>query len=278
MTTLRIVRWSVQYEVAQSRRSPRSMSWFPMPNKLDGDGYTELVEHEDGAAHYGAWCAILCVASKCKARGVLRRDNGAPHDSRSLSRITRLPEKTVSAALDRLIEIGWIERTHTDDGEHSEPTPNAVGEQSEHDDTTGQDKHDRQDTAPPAHIATDDESLKATADRVPYDAIVEAYNVAVDGTRWAKCSKTTDALRKALRARWDDAGRSIDTMRDLFAVLKSNAFLRDSKSGDVSIRWALGSENFADIIVGKYRPDVPDDAGENWMIRAARARSEGASS
>jgi hypothetical protein len=35
---------------------------------MDGDGYTELVDHDDGAAHLGAWCAIVQIASKCDPR------------------------------------------------------------------------------------------------------------------------------------------------------------------------------------------------------------------
>ena len=35
-------------------RELKSMAWVPLPNKMDGDGYTEPVTHPGGAAHFGA--------------------------------------------------------------------------------------------------------------------------------------------------------------------------------------------------------------------------------
>ncbi len=109
------------------------MDWVPMPNKQDGDGYTELLDHPNGAAHFGAWCALLEVASRRHVgdgprvdararresakydatehpygRGILMRENGEPYDAKSLERITRIPVSVWEEVLPRLVSIGWI--------------------------------------------------------------------------------------------------------------------------------------------------------------------------
>jgi hypothetical protein len=107
-TTLRVRDWDANYENNRTRGYKR-LNWVPIPNKMDGDGYTELVDHPNGAAHLGAWLAIVQVASRCEQRGVLARDGGRPHDAASLARITRLPREIFDEVLPRLLAIGWIE-------------------------------------------------------------------------------------------------------------------------------------------------------------------------
>ena len=85
-------------------------NWFPAPNDLSADGYVELVGYQDGAAHLGAWYAILMVASRAKPRrGVLLKEDGRPHTAESLARVTRLPETIVTEAIPRLLGIGLLE-------------------------------------------------------------------------------------------------------------------------------------------------------------------------
>lgn len=111
---LRVVDWDRNYENNRTRELKR-IDWFPVPNKQDGDGYTELMDHPEGASHYGCWIAILAVASKCSNRGVLMRDAERPHDAASLSRITRIPTKLIAAAIDRLVAMKWLERNGIQD-------------------------------------------------------------------------------------------------------------------------------------------------------------------
>lgn len=111
MDMYRIRDWNKHFENNRTRDLVH-MQWVPIPNKQDGDGYTALLlDHENGPAHFGAWCAIVQVASKCEPRGTLMRETGKPHDARSIARITRLPVAVVAEALERLIgdEIGWME-------------------------------------------------------------------------------------------------------------------------------------------------------------------------
>lgn len=125
MKVFRIVDWAMHYENNRTREL-KVMVWVPMPTKHDGDGYTDLVSHPNGPAHFGAWCAIVQVAAKCNPRGTLVRSPvakndpaGIPqepaarlraHDSGSLSRITHLPAALFDEVIPRLLfEIGWLE-------------------------------------------------------------------------------------------------------------------------------------------------------------------------
>jgi hypothetical protein len=120
---MRIVKWDEIYENNRTREL-KTMEWVPIPNKMDGDGYTELLDHQNGAAHFGVWIALVEIASKCKPRGTLLRkipqegavipQEGAegffePHNSGSLARISRIPRVLFDEVIPRLKVIGWIE-------------------------------------------------------------------------------------------------------------------------------------------------------------------------
>ncbi|UCC69059.1 MAG: hypothetical protein JSV79_03840 [Armatimonadota bacterium] len=107
-TIYRIRKWEEVFE--NHRTSPlRKLRWVPVPNDLNGDGYTELVDHEQGAAHYGVWIATVCIASRCHPRGVLVRKHQEPHRPASIARIARLPNDVVTDAWNRFVSIGWLE-------------------------------------------------------------------------------------------------------------------------------------------------------------------------
>jgi len=143
---LEIVDWGKHYENHRTREL-RVMTWVPLPNKHDGDGYTQLLNHPNGAAHFGAWCALVELASRQHVgtssaphrrhvgtssansinsgkkfrdsakydssdhpygRGILMRETGEAHDPSSLERMTRIPISVWEEALPRLVTIGWI--------------------------------------------------------------------------------------------------------------------------------------------------------------------------
>jgi hypothetical protein len=111
---LKIRDWDTHFENSASRKLTR-LSWVPVPNKTDGEGYTALVDNQNGAAHLGAWYAILEAASRQtprERRGEL--PGGIPQDlggiCRSLGRISRLPPAIFSEVIPRLLEIGWLEK------------------------------------------------------------------------------------------------------------------------------------------------------------------------
>jgi hypothetical protein len=104
----RVRDWSTSYENNRTRDLKR-LDWVPIPNRMDGDGYTELLDHPAGASHLGAWLATVQIASRCDPRGTLLRDGGKPHDFASLGRISRIPAAVFAESFPRFIEIGWLE-------------------------------------------------------------------------------------------------------------------------------------------------------------------------
>lgn len=114
--------WSQHFENNRTR-DLKELRFVIFPNRHDGDGYTELLDHPNGAAHYGAWCVMVQVASRgqhpaggcgipagcCECRGILLRDGARPHDSVSLSRLTRIPSAVFEEAIPRLLSIGWLD-------------------------------------------------------------------------------------------------------------------------------------------------------------------------
>lgn len=136
---LRIKDWAHIFENAGSRKLKR-LDWVAVPNKTDGEGYTALVDHPHGAAHLGAWLAIIEVASKQSPRGFL--PGGEHHDlkaiCRALARMSRLPSITFEQVIPRLLDpmIGWLERFVSSEPEPLEPPelgwpPDALGESAD---------------------------------------------------------------------------------------------------------------------------------------------------
>jgi len=118
----RIRNWDEIFENSQSRKYA-TISWVPIPNKHDSDGYTQLLEHDHGVQHYGAWIALVQVASRCRPRGLLTRGEGRPHDAQSLARITRIGAHVFAEAIPRFLseEIGWLENVDGSDASGSVP-------------------------------------------------------------------------------------------------------------------------------------------------------------
>ncbi len=100
--------WNKLYENNRTREL-KKLDWLPLPNKQDGDGYTELVSSRDGASIFGCWIAMLQIASKCTPRGSLIRATGEPHTSQSLERMSRLPARLFSMSFPILVAIKWVD-------------------------------------------------------------------------------------------------------------------------------------------------------------------------
>jgi hypothetical protein len=129
MLVYRIKNWDEIFETHRTREL-KNLQWVPIPNRHDGDGYTELLDHPAGASHYGAWCVLLQIASKCEPRGTLLRKSLEPHTPESLARMARFPIEIMREAMVRLVTIGWLE-TYEDiaesrDNARSTPTPCAA--------------------------------------------------------------------------------------------------------------------------------------------------------
>jgi len=122
----RIRDWNTYFENNRTREL-KKMDWIPVKTKHDGDGFTELLDHPNGTAHYGAWHLILQVASKCRPRGTLVREvvsaesrTLVPHTADSIGRMSHGSAVVISEAIPRLVSIGWLEVCN--DSRHS-PAP-----------------------------------------------------------------------------------------------------------------------------------------------------------
>ena len=119
---LRIRDWDGLFENSTSRKLKR-LDWVAIPNKTDGSGYMELVDHPDGAAHFGAWCAIVQCASKQKVRGNLP---GISQDvgkiSQNVGKISQLPGGLFERVIPRLLKIGWLEEYEPNQSDTESPT------------------------------------------------------------------------------------------------------------------------------------------------------------
>lgn len=107
----RIRNWS-HFETNRTRIL-QTLNWVPIPNDLASDGYTDLMEHENGIGYFGVFIVCVELSSKCNPRGTLLRRDGTPHDLQSLSRITRIPLQWLKDAFVQLLRVGWLEEVES---------------------------------------------------------------------------------------------------------------------------------------------------------------------
>lgn len=108
----RIKDWGIHYETNRNR-GLKTMSWISLPTQYWSNGYTELIGHPAGVAHFACWIGALQVAAHCEIRGTLAQKSGTPHTPDSLARLTRIPAESYASALPELTRIGWLEVIET---------------------------------------------------------------------------------------------------------------------------------------------------------------------
>jgi hypothetical protein len=135
VTVYSIRNWDTLFENNRSRQV-EALKWVPMPNNHDGSGFVDLLDHEEGVAHYGCWALIVQVASKCNPRGDLVKSSGDAHTPESLAKVLRVPEKTMKNAIVRLVKIGWIQHK-TSGGRQVDVTPTSLERQADVTSTSG---------------------------------------------------------------------------------------------------------------------------------------------
>lgn len=128
----RIKDWDKRFENNRTRQL-KHLDWVPIPNKMDGDGYTDLVEHPNAAAHLGAWLAIVEIASRQDPRGTL--PEGRHGLCKTLARISRLPAEIFQEVIPRLIsEVEWLEEVPSNEPSHEGAGSQHDGAGLQHDD------------------------------------------------------------------------------------------------------------------------------------------------
>lgn len=111
----RIKNWDAHFENNKSREV-ESARWVPIKNKQDGDGYLTLLDFEDGPACYGAFVAMVLLASKCSPRGELRQSNWVPHSVETISRKVHMPVTLIQRAIKHCCNptVDWMEAIPTE--------------------------------------------------------------------------------------------------------------------------------------------------------------------
>lgn len=115
MKALRIRSWDKHYENNRSRELRRP-EWLPLPNRFDGTGFMELLDHPAGMSHYGAWCLLLGAASRQPDRGLFVTDSGRAMTIKDIARMTRGSVEVFADAIGRLVAIGWLEVVEVEGG------------------------------------------------------------------------------------------------------------------------------------------------------------------
>lgn len=108
MKAYRVKNWEKYYENNRSR-TVKDLAWVPIPNRHDGESYSEIISHKNSAIIFAGWILILQVASRCQPRGTLLKNNGIPHTPTSLSIKTRAKFEWFSTAIPVLLQVGWLE-------------------------------------------------------------------------------------------------------------------------------------------------------------------------
>jgi hypothetical protein len=104
----RIRGWADIFENNRSK-AITDLRWVPIPNRHDGETFSLIMRHKDGATIFAAWILLLQIASKCKPRGTLIRGNGQPHNVSSMSAKCRCPDVWFETGISYLeTETDWL--------------------------------------------------------------------------------------------------------------------------------------------------------------------------
>ena len=109
MKLYKIRLWNELYENSRSR-AVSSLNWVSIPNRHDGETFTNIMSQKNGAEIYTGWILMVQIASKCTPRGTLIKGSGVPHDAKSLSVKCRADVRWIAAAIDYLEHHSdWLE-------------------------------------------------------------------------------------------------------------------------------------------------------------------------
>jgi hypothetical protein len=134
----KIRNWDEFYENNRSR-TVKELSWVAIPNRHDGENFSNIMTHEHGAEIFASFILLVQVASRCQPRGSLLRGHKKPHNSASLSVKTRAPKKWFDIGLDYLEKnTDWLEVVQLADG--CQDTVSVLSGDCQHGDEEGKGK------------------------------------------------------------------------------------------------------------------------------------------
>lgn len=113
MKYYRVMEWEKRFESYKSKGYKRKSQTY-LPNKV-GIGYIRIMREHDGAAIYGAWCAMVAMLSRQEAPrlGVLTdtgRTTGTALDVESISLLTMIHPEIIARMLSICSSqsVGWL--------------------------------------------------------------------------------------------------------------------------------------------------------------------------
>lgn len=135
---MQIARWNEVFESSESRKL-KTLSWVRIPTSFNSTGFQHLLDDfgpTDGAAIYGAWCALCSLAASApekSQRGLLHNSKGVPFSIRRIARLTGFAPEIFEKLIPWAIRVGWIIETTADTGTADNRTTAAESESPETD-------------------------------------------------------------------------------------------------------------------------------------------------
>jgi len=105
----KIANWNERHETSNTRRfKSRTTCTAPLP--FGTDGYRSLLEEfgPESDRIYGAWMALVAIATTTPKRGVLALESGDAMTTRRMSTISGLPVATFDKLMVWAVSVGWI--------------------------------------------------------------------------------------------------------------------------------------------------------------------------
>lgn len=139
--------WDRHFETSESRKY-KQLKWVATPNK-QGRGYKRIIHEADGAAIFGAWNAIIQLASRMPDRGILAQLDG-PLTAADIAIETLLPEELIERCLELFSSerIAWIGKVSWDSGRSSRFSGTHIQKQKQRQESGGVRKVQEQSAEP----------------------------------------------------------------------------------------------------------------------------------
>ncbi len=115
--TWQITSWDTYFEIAQSRKIIKGVTWVPQPIKHDSSGYRRVMQGKlsevfSGEEIYCGFTTMVQVAMKCPVRGVLVGADGKALTPEDISWKTGVRAEVIAATIEIVTapEIAWMDQ------------------------------------------------------------------------------------------------------------------------------------------------------------------------
>lgn len=214
----------------------KDLKWVAIPNRHDGEHFTQLMAHKRGAEIFSAFVLMLQIASKCNPRGTLIRSNGTPHTGTSMSVKCRAPVSWFEVALEYLeLNTDWLEiedvNTKRQEADSMVPSSCQSGAQEGKEGKEGK------------------EGITAKATF----SIQEVFNEWNSQAALPQCLVISDKRRRLLEVRLREPFFLSNWKAAIIKLSKTRFCLGDNDRGwTASFDWILQPDTVARIMEGKY--------------------------